>query len=488
LSFFFFKSNDKKTNRFVFYIIFFFSLFLVLSRCSWKQSNPSFYLSDEEVELEEISELSEDGEPVDSTPESVTEFKDVHHWNQSGLFPQSDLPLVVNKQVLAWMEYFTGRGRPIYQKWLNRKPYFEELYQKELEAHRLPKDLIYLSMIESGFNPRAYSRARASGPWQFMEATGNRYNLKVDHWIDERRDPEKSTVAAARHLRDLYQDFDDWYLAIAAYNAGAGKINRAIARHKTRDFWALASAQKPYLRAETRNYVPKLLAALIIGKHPERFGFETKVENEIDIQYSGFHSYNFDEVHLTDATDLRIIAQCADVDVAKIKGLNPEIRYWFTPPKKDNYQLRLPSGAKEKFLKEYGKIPPNKRLTFRRHVIHQGETVGHIARRYHTSVGSIVKLNNIQNVRRIRAGKVLFIPLPQHNADRIVAQKTPSKKQSHSPKGTRLVKVRIQDGDTLWALAQRYDVSVYAIKQWNQIRNSRRIFPGDVLRIYVKDA
>ena len=391
--------------------------------------------------------------------------------------PPSDFPLVINDKVLGWMEYFTGRGRKIYGKWLKRKAQEEALILEILKEYQLPEDLIYLSMIESGFNPKAYSHAHASGPWQFIRSTGKRYGLESNYWIDERRDTEKSTHAAARHLRDLYREFDDWFLAAAAYNAGSGKIKRAIKRHHTRDYWKIVTAKSPYLRVETKNYVPKMLAALIIGKQPERFGFK---------KYEVLPPKDFDEAFIEGATDLKVVAKSAGVHVDEIRELNPEIRLWNTPPG-ENYYIRLPVNKKQQFLENYSKIPPEKRVTFRRHVIRQGQTLGYLASRYGTHVDAIMDLNNINNPRKVSAGRSLVIPVPKYKKIPSNSYSSKPVMVSSKPEGHKAKTIVVQKGDTLWDLANKYAVSLQSLRSWNALLRTSRIYPGDELTIYIKD-
>src|SRR3989338_4539642 len=213
-----------------------------------------------------------------------------------------NIPLVMNDQVQGWLDYFQGRGRVHFERYLRRSGKYTQMMRQVLKSEGMPGDLVYLSMIESGFNPHAYSSARATGAWQFIYETGRRYGLKVDSWVDERRDPEKSTVAAAKYLKDLYDRFNNWYLAAAGYNAGEGKIGRAIRKYATEDFWEIA--EQKYLKRETKDYVPKLIAAALIAKDPEKYGF-TNLRYEEAISH--------DTVTLPSSTDLRVVAKLASV-------------------------------------------------------------------------------------------------------------------------------------------------------------------------------
>ena len=387
-----------------------------------------------------------------------------------------DVPLVVNDQVKKWIVYFQTRGEPWMRKWLARSGRYLPMMRKMLKEEGIPQDLVYLAMIESGFSTRAYSRARASGPWQFMYATGKMYGLHADWWQDTRRDPEISTHAAARHLKDLYKAFDDWYLAAAAYNAGSGKIRRAIARYKTRDFWELCEAGR-YLKPETKNYVPKFLAAALISKHPDRFGFH-------GIQYQEPLAY--DVVTVPDATGLDVIARLVGAELSEIELLNASLRRSCTPPGR-SWQIKIPKGQKENFETKFAAMPPQKRLTFRKHVIRQGDTLSVMARRYRTSVAAIKELNKVYNARTLRIGKAFLIPTPAYRAPvgRKVKRtvKRSSAGRGASSRGVKIYHV-MAAGETLWDLSLQYGVSVSQIKSWNAISNHRRLQPGKRLTIW----
>ena len=385
-----------------------------------------------------------------------------------------DIPIVVNDRVEYFIKYFQTAGREKFTKWLQRSGRYIPLMRKLLREHGLPEDLVYLAMIESGFNPHAYSRRRAAGPWQFIYHTGRKYGLVVNWWIDERRDPEKSTIAAARYLKDLYDQFQCWYLAAAGYNAGEGKISRAIRRYRTEDFWKLAKYR--YLKRETRDYVPKLIAAALIAKNPEKYGF-TNIEYEEPIEY--------EKVRVPDATDLRIIARCCGVDYETIKALNPELKRWCTPPNYPDYEVKIPKGTKERFLRNFARLKPSERITFRRHRVRRGETLARIARLYGTRVKPIMELNGIRNPRRVRAGTYLIIPLP---ASRSMAMKrAPSPRRTKPKRGPfKEIIYTVRKGDTLWEIAQQFNLNVREIKRWNNLRGNL-IHPGDRLRLWIEE-
>ncbi|MFC1855592.1 LysM peptidoglycan-binding domain-containing protein, partial [Thermodesulfobacteriota bacterium] len=388
-----------------------------------------------------------------------------------------DVPIVINKKVEYFIEYFQSkRMRKVFNKWLKRSTKYLPMMRKIFHEKGLPMDLTYLAMIESGFNTRAYSRARAVGPWQFMRATGRNYGLKVNHWVDERRDPVKATKAAANYLSNLYDLFGSWYLAGAAYNAGEGKVGRAIKKHKTKDFWKLAKYK--YLKRETKNYIPKFIAATIISKNPSKYGFP-KVE--------GLPEYDYDTVIINEPTDLEVIAKSAGVKLAAIKELNPEINRWYTPPEQKNYEVKIPKNTKARFLAKYKKLKPSEKINFLTYRIKYGETLSNVAMRFGTSVSSIMKTNRIRNAKYVRAGVTLTIPIKGGKGG-VASYKTAYKSSIDKsdmiivPKGE-TIPYKVKRGDTLWDIAERSSIDMTDIIKLNNLRNSK-IYPGKTIRLY----
>ncbi|HCU25492.1 MAG TPA: hypothetical protein DF383_10795 [Deltaproteobacteria bacterium] len=293
-----------------------------------------------------------------------------------------DIPITHNGRVQKWLDYFTGPGRRHYERYLSRSARFIPYMHAVLKKYGVPKDLVYLSMIESGFNTRAASWASAVGPWQFIKSTGAMYGLNVDYYVDERRDIEKATHAAASHLRDLYNEFGDWYLAFAAYNAGAGKIRNAINRNGN-NFWDMADGN--YLRQETKDYVPKLLAAAIIGKNPAKYGFRN-VEYQLPIDY--------EKVKMSSATDLEVAAECAGVDADLVRLLNPELLQDMTPPQIPGYMLKIPRGTRERFQRKYAGLSPAQRMRSTEYVVRKGDSLSEIAGRFGVSEAQVAKANS----------------------------------------------------------------------------------------------
>src|SRR2546423_1075941 len=310
-----------------------------------------------------------------------------------------DIPVELNDAVVAYIRFFQTDAREHFAKWLSRSTRYIPMMRKVLEREGLPLDTVYLAMIESGFSAYAYSFAKAAGPWQFVVGTSRRYGLLTDFWVDERRDPYKSTIAAAKYLKELKARFHgDWYLAWAGYNAGEGKISRAIRKEKTTDFWRMMGRGRT-LRAETKHYVPKLIAAALIAKHPERFGFHVDYDQPRD----------FEEVRVPDATDLHVVAKTAGMTFEEVRDLNPELRRFCTPP--GGYTLRLPQGKRETFLAEYEKLDAKDRLSFTEHRGEKGEPLGKIARAYGVTEAAILRTNGIRSYRQIKPGRMLVIPM-----------------------------------------------------------------------------
>ncbi|MDT8436613.1 MAG: LysM peptidoglycan-binding domain-containing protein [Gemmatimonadota bacterium] len=375
-----------------------------------------------------------------------------------------EIPLETNDAVDRWIEFFTtGNGRSRFHVYLERAGAYEEMIRRRLREAELPEDLLYLAMIESGMNPNAYSRAHAVGMWQFIRGTARRYDLRIDGWVDERRDPFAATDAAIAHLGDLYDEFGSWYLAAAAYNAGAGRVSRGIRSTGSTDFWDLADAR--VLRSETRNYVPKLIAAALIAKNPERYGF-TDVRPQPPLAY--------DVVTVPDATSFDVLAEAAGTTEDEIRRLNPHFTRRVTPPK-EAAEVRVPGGAAERFVVAYAAIPPSERVTWLEHVVTRGQTLSHISSRYGVSVAAIRDANGNVQPRRLQIGQTLIIP---RSGGRPI--RTASAPAGPRPDGPLTVTVR--RGDTLWAIARRHGVSTGDLMALNQLRSSV-IRPGDRLTV-----
>lgn len=382
--------------------------------------------------------------------------------------PTFDIPIVINKQVEKWIDYFQTRGRKVFTAWLARSEKYIPMMKGILRENGLPEDLVYLGMIESGFKPYAYSRAKASGPWQFIKKTGSLYGLRVNWWLDERRDPEKSTIAAAQHLKDLYDQFNSWYLAAAGYNAGSGKIAKAIRRYSTEDFWEMS--RYGYLKAETKNYVPKMIAAALIAKDPERYNF-TDVPFEDPLEY--------DKVLVSEPTELTSIAKALRVDSRLLFELNPELRRAMTPPNYPNYELKVPKGYAEKFVSVYPEIRRNTVSRVVRHVVRKRETLESIASEYGVAKQTIVVFNRLKGAS-VRRGQQLAIPIRLPSGQDL-------KQAALAPYGGKKPNTyTVRSGDTLWSISRRFDVSVSELRRWNNLNNHTTLKSGHRLKLFAR--
>ncbi|MDD2365916.1 MAG: transglycosylase SLT domain-containing protein [Desulfuromonadaceae bacterium] len=414
--------------------------------------------SDNMASGESFFSLEELQEPVSSDNELDLSETDM---------PLSEVPLALNSKVEYFIYYFQTTGRAAFSKWLSRSSRYIPMMKEILKREGLPEDLVYVAMIESGFQMHAQSWANAVGPWQFISGTGRRYDLRIDQWIDERKNPVKATTAAALYLKELYEMFDgDWYLATAGYNAGENKILRAISMYNTNDFWELSEGS--YLKQETKQYVPKLLAAAIIAKDPSTYGFN-------DIPY--LTPIEYDTVTIPSRTNLELAARLSGTTYESIKELNPDLRHWCTPPNYPDYQLKIPKGSKQRFELEYAKVPEDKRFTeqhlYSRYLARKRDSLKSVARRFKTTPAVIAKLNGLSRKSRI-AGKTLIVPVKQTVDFSSEGQTAKSK----TAKGSYAKYYTIKRGDTLSSLAKRFNVSTTLLASWNKLKSKVALRPG----------
>ena len=387
-----------------------------------------------------------------------------------------DIPIVINAQVEHFIQYFQTTARNRFSSWLARSEKYIPFMRNLLKENGLPEDLVYMALIESGFNPYAYSRSKASGPWQFIYLTGKRYGLRSNWWIDERRDPEKSTIAAAKYLKDLYDMFECWYLAAAGYNAGERKIVTAMQRYQTEDFWELTKYR--YLKQETKDYVPQMIAAALIAKDPEKYGF-------VGIEYE--EPLRYEKVKVPEVTDLRLIARACEVTFDEIRELNPELSRWCTPPDFPDYEIKIPFGKKELFLKNFGILHSGVKFQFKTHVVKKGDTFSKIARLYRIDVEPILEINRLNKKSRLSAGTNLLIPLPK---DQDLKTDRPAKKESGgTDQGPKPVETTytIKKGDSLWSIANEMGVNIGALSRWNNVHPDKKLMAGDKLKIRISE-
>lgn len=388
-----------------------------------------------------------------------------------GNLPKFDIPIEVNDRVVAWMEYFQGPGRNHFRRYMERSGRYMPLMQEILRKNGMPSDLIYIALIESGFNTQARSSASAVGPWQFISATGRRYGLRIDGFVDERRDPYRSTQAAVQYFRDLYNEFGDWYLAMAGYNAGEGRVRQAIESTGTKNFWNMNDA----FRAETRDYVPKFIAAAIMAKMPERFGFE-----KIDYR----QPFDYEVAPVESQTDIPVIAKCAGVSEDDILDLNPHLVGGTTPPSENNFHIRLPRGTARQFREKYAALSKEERLQIVRYEVRRGDTLARVARRYGVSVATLASVNGLSaRQRRLPVGMTMTIPRggmalrPAAVADGDAGRKDRSRGRDRDA-GMRAQVHTMKKGETLAQVARRYDVNVKQLLASNGIRDQRRVHAG----------
>jgi membrane-bound lytic murein transglycosylase D len=384
-----------------------------------------------------------------------------------------NIELQVNRDVLRWVEHFTGAGRSTFERWLKRSGRYVDLFRAALQKEGMPTDLAQLVFVESGFNVHAKSRSAAVGPWQFLRSTGKLFGLTVNQWVDERRDPEKSTVAAARYLKHLYSIFGDWPLALASYNAGEGTVLRAIKAQGTTNYWDLR------LPREAEEYVPQYMAVLAISRDPKAYGFDGVALDD---------PITFDEVAFKGAIDLRSLARLAECSVEELKHLNPAVLSHSVQGPGGVTTLRVPRGKGELLMKKLkdGEKLPAVDLTIK-HRVRRGETLQRIANRYHVSAQRLALANGIGKKRPLRTGTMLTVPAslsapplaifepddPKHSTAYVPPRNLrPIKSLGATSNAEGRLTVTVRRGETLATIAQRYGVSVADIKRWNRLKTN----------------
>ena len=405
------------------------------------------------------------GEVSDSSVKAVDSI--IHRINAKDY----DLPLTspVDERILQAIVVFMGPGRGYFTKWLSRKSRYEEMVQKRLTERKMPKDLLYLAMVESGFNPKAWSKAKASGMWQFITGTGRRYGLQDDWWVDPRRDPFKATDAALDYLEDLYEDFGDWHMAMAAYNCGEGKIRRMRAKDSTLTYWNMP------LPPETRFYVPKILAAMIIGHNPERYGFTIDAPEPPLV---------IDTATVQHCLSLGTIAKAAGVTEEQIISLNPSLRRWCTPPNREEHTVYLPPGTRGDFWHNYELLDKTQLVNWHHHVVARGENLGSISSKYRVSVAAIKATNKIKG-NRLAQGQSILIPLPPDGSRKYLEPEDMLSSGNAKYSGANY---RVKPGDNLFDIARRCGTKVSQLLEANNLPANAVIKPGQKLSLGRKAA
>lgn len=402
---------------------------------------------------------------------------------RDGSTPKNFVPIVYNKAVEKWISYFTSPKGSVYmERWLAREKRYGPVLRTILKERGLPEEIVYLAMIESGFNVRAYSTARAVGLWQFIAGTGKRYDLAINWWVDERRDPVRATQAAASYLDDLYTEFDSWYLAFAAYNTGEGKIRKVKRRTGADSFWEMRTirSKRQGLFPETREYVPKYMAAAIIAQAPEKFGFKhLPVAEDLD----------FDTVTVPGGTSLYLAATAAECDYEDMKRLNPHLLRWFVPPNVAQYEIRVPAGKGPGFIARFDELSQTEGLDdFKRYEWEKGDNLLSVAYRHTTDPDAVALINGGR--RDFRAGETVKLPVPKSveplplpknwkHASRLM--KRHDAVEPHWAAETGHVVV---GRESLKSIARQYGVTTNALRLWNRLDKRGRVRVGDVLTIY----
>ena len=379
-----------------------------------------------------------------------------------------DIPIPTNDRVLRWVEVFQGRLREFLGEGLSRGAQYLPMIQNVFRAEGLPLDLAYVPLIESAFKPTALSRAKARGVWQFMRGTAIENGLAADWYIDERADPQKATVAAAKYLKALHGMFGDWHLAMASYNGGPGRVQRAVKRSQKDDFWTLTATTR-YLPRETRDYVPMILAAIIIAKNPVQYGFDIAPVSPIPTE----------NVTLPSAVDLRRVAEWAGVAVDDIQQLNPELRRWTTPIREGSYALRVPAGTASRIEDGLQAAAPGQLNALQWHTVKSGESLATIARKLRVSRNDLAEANYLKATSRVRPGQRLVVPRMPTAA--LLARAA----SADSPAEPVVMAVaagdsdelpatvyRVRAGDTLYAIARRHGTTVDQLKSWNDLKGT----------------
>jgi membrane-bound lytic murein transglycosylase D len=403
-----------------------------------------------------------------------------------------DVDIPLNRKVLSYIELFQGNLREFISEGLQRGVQYLPMIQKEFREQGLPLDLAYIPLIESAFKNTARSRAKAQGMWQFMSYTGREHGLELNWYVDERSDPEKATQAAAKYLKTLGKMFDkDWHLAMASYNGGPGRVQRAIRRSGKNDFWALTATSR-YLPRETREYVPMILAAIVIAKNPSQYGFHVNPALPLA----------FEKVQVSDPIDLRLVAEWTNAPIDDIEALNPELRRWTTPVRSSKYEIKVPVGTGDAFRVRLAETPAENLNAFQWHSVKRGETLLSISRKLKVRQADLAEANALTLRSRVRPGQQLIIPRapttllaanPENPAPEstvaesrpVVSEKAMLASAAPDPVQPQRIVHRVKRGDTLFSIAKLYNTTIASLRSWNtRTIRGNRINIGDRLTIF----
>ena len=387
----------------------------------------------------------------------------------------SDFPITINERVEYFITYYQTKMPDRFTRYLNRSGRYDTMMREILKEYGLPEDLFYLALIESGFTNTATSHAGAGGPWQFMPATARRFGLRVDSWVDERRDPVKATHAAAQYLRFLYGEFGSWYLAAAGYNAGENKIRRALTMYGVDDFWNISRSDQNYLAEETKQYVPRMIAAAIIAKEPEKYGF-TNVKYE--------PPFTYDELSIHPTSSLAAIAKVAGIPTSVLVDLNPELKRAASPPG-GMYTLRIPNGSYAKISQAYASLTPEQRtaqMPASTYSVARGDTLGAIARRHGCSLAQLYAANPRLNRNSVlNVGQTINLPGSARDDVQVASSRNTASTTSNN---IQPVSYQVRGGDTVSSIAQRNNCSVTQLYAMNpSLNNKPNIRAGQNLRV-----
>lgn len=428
-----------------------------------------------------------------STFEQPVPSADLQNAVESDLqLTRHDVDIPLNSKVLSYVELFQTRLHDWFAEGLRRGSRYLPMIQDVFKAEGVPLDLAYVPIIESAFNPNAQSRAKAKGLWQFMGATGRDYSLKQNWYIDERSDPEKATLAAAAYLKTLGGMFGgDWHLALASYNGGPGRVQKAMTRSRKDDFWALTATSR-FLPRETREYVPMILAAIVIAKNPAQYGFDVASQPPL----------SYEKVTVENPLDLRLAAEWTGAPIDDIQALNPELRRWTTPVRAQRYDLKVPVGTGDAFRARLTEASPESLTALQWHTVKRGESLLTISRRLKVKQRDLAEANYLSIRARVTAGQQLIIPRepmtllaartdnPAPETPMAVSRTTVSEKASVRSRAAsarldpQKVVYRVKNGDTLFSIARLFNTTVDSLKRWNARIAGTRINIGDRLTIF----